>query len=181
MATVLNQKVHSGQTIVIKIGKYFIGRAQGLNARRSFGTQGLYEVGSIMPEEHVPHKYEGTATLDRFLVRNNSLKDLGIASLGEEVLKKNVIDIEVIDKVSKDVIRVYRGCTISDYNEVVKANAICGENATFQYMTCSDNTDINSDESQFGVIGKGSSETVNYWNSSDYAEPQTNRTVFGLG
>jgi hypothetical protein len=144
MATVLNQKVHSGQTIYIKIGGQIVGRAQGLNGRRSFGTQGVYEIGSIMPQEHINLRYEGTATLDRFLVKKQSLNDIGVAPLGEEVLRKNVIDIEVFDKTTGNIVRVYRGCTISDYSEVFKVNAICGENATFQYLTCSDNTDTDS-------------------------------------
>lgn len=159
MATVLNQKVHSGQTIYLKISGKIIGRAQGLNGRRSFGTQGVYEIGSIMPQEHINLRYEGTATLDRFLVKSNSLADLGIASLGEEVLKQDVIDIEVFDKTSGNIIRVYRGCTISDYSEVIKVNAICGENATFQYLTCSDNTDTDSSIIN-GVVGGGDSSST---------------------
>jgi len=165
MATVLNQTVHSGHTIYLKISGIIVGRAQGLNGRRSFGTQGVYEIGSIMPQEHVNLRYEGTATLDRFLVKQDTLADLNIASLGEEVLKQDVIDIEVFDKTTGDIIRVYRGCTISDYSEVIKVNAICGENATFQYLTCSDNTDTDSSDTT-GVVGNGEYDSVNLYNTS---------------
>lgn len=155
MATVDNQKVESGNTIYLMVNGKIIGRAQGLNARRSFGTQGVYEIGSIMPREHVPLRYEGTATLDRFLVKEKSLAEMKLAALGEEVLKMNVIDIEVHDRLTDNIIRVYRGCTISDYSEVIKVNAICGENATFQYMTCSLNKDTSSEESRTGSLGGG--------------------------
>lgn len=88
MATALQQSVHSGHTILLKIKGEIIGRAQGIDGRRSFGTEGVYEIGSIMPQEHINLRYEGTATMDRFLVKKKSLKDLGLASLGEEVLRR---------------------------------------------------------------------------------------------
>lgn len=137
MATALQQSVHSGHTILLKIKGEIIGRAQGIDGRRSFGTEGVYEIGSIMPQEHINLRYEGTATMDRFLVKKKSLKDLGLASLGEEVLRQDVIDIEVLDKATGAPIRIYRGCTISDYSETFRVTAIAGENATFQYLTCS--------------------------------------------
>lgn len=177
MATVDNQKVESGNTIYIMVKGNIIGRAQGLNARRSFGTQGVYEIGSIMPREHVPLRYEGTATLDRFLVKNQSLAKLKLAALGEEVLKMDVIDIEIHDRLDNHIIRVYRGCTISDYSEVVKVNAICGENATFQYMTCSLNTDTSSDESKYGSLGGGIYKNANEFDGST----AQGKVVNGLG
>lgn len=164
MATVITQKVHSGHTIYLKIGGIIVGRAQGINGRRSFGTQGVYEIGSIMPQEHINLRYEGTATLDRFFVKNQSLNELGLAPLGEEVLKKNVIDMEVYNKIDGSIVRVYRGCTIGDYSETFRANAICGENATFYYLTCSDNSDSSSVVN--GVVGGGTYDSVSLWNST---------------
>ncbi|QKE56371.1 tail tube protein [Bacillus phage YungSlug] len=137
-ATQKNQTVHSGATVLLMINNKVVGRAQGIDGRRSFGTEGVYEIGSIMPQEHVQNRYEGTATLDRFFVKNKSLKDLGLASLGEEVLQLDLIDMVVIDKETKAIIRAYRGCTISDYSENFRAGAISGENATFQYLKASD-------------------------------------------
>ena len=53
----------------------------------------------------------------------------------------DIIDIEVIDKTTGNMLRVYRGCSISDFTETFRVGAIAGENATFQYLECSDNTD----------------------------------------
>ena len=143
------QSVHSGSTILLKVGKYIIGRAQSLEGRRSFGTEGVYEIGSIMPQEHVVNRYEGSVTLERFLIRHTDLAKAGMAALGEEILKHGIIDIEVIDKYvgvrkgdngegkhEDSVIRVYRGCTCSDYTESFRVGAIAGENATFLYLNC---------------------------------------------
>lgn len=136
MASQTNQTVHNGNTILIKYKGVAIGRAQGLDARRSFGTEGVYEIGSIMPQEHVQNRYEGSFTLERYLIRKKDMVKLGIAKLGADILDMDVIDIEVIDKITGETVRVYRGCTTSDYSENFRVGAISGENATFQYLSC---------------------------------------------
>ena len=137
-ATQKNQSVHSGNTILLKAKGVVIGRAQSLDGRRSFGTEGVYEIGSIMPQEHINNRYEGTITLERFLIKKSDLAKAGLAALGEEVLTHDVIDIEVLSKYGTEdnVVRVYRGCTVVDYSENFRVGAISGENATFQYLSC---------------------------------------------
>ena len=136
MATQANQTVHSGCTVLLKIKGTVVGRAQSLDGRRSFGTEGVYEIGSIMPQEHINNRYEGTVSMERFLIKKNDLAKAGMAALGEEVLKHDVIDIEVIDKATKQTVRCYRGCTCVDYSENFRVGAISGENASWQYLSC---------------------------------------------
>ena len=140
------QTVHSGHTIQIQIGTTVVGKAQGLEGERSFGTEGVYEIGSIMPVEHVNNRYEGSLTLERFFVRTSDdqkgdLVKAGYASLGEEVLKRDIITIAVYDKTVNPptLIRSYEGCTIVNYRETFRVNAIAGENATFTYLKSSNN------------------------------------------
>lgn len=137
-ATAAGQSVHSGHTIYIRVGTDIIGRCQGLEGDRNFGTEGVYEIGSIMPQEHVNNRYEGSITIERFFVRLNDLKKAGLASLGEEVLRKDIITIEVVDKYTGQVVRAYHGCTIGNYRETFRVNAIAGENATFSYLEARD-------------------------------------------
>jgi len=132
------QTVHSGNTIKLKINGAVVGRAQSVDGRRSFGQQAQYELGSIMPKEHVALRYEGTVTVDKFMVRKKSLKDLGLAALGIGILNLGVIDIEVTDKYTNDIIIVYRNCSLQDCSENFRVNAIAGQNATWQYLS-SDN------------------------------------------
>lgn len=138
MATQNNQTVHSGSTILLMIGNKVVGRAQGIDGRRSFGTEGVYEIGSIMPAEHVYNRYEGSVSVERFFVKKDNLKSLGFAALGEDVLTLDVLDIVVVSKADNSVIRAYRGCSIQDYSENFRANAIAGENASFVYLKASD-------------------------------------------
>lgn len=134
MATEANQTVHSGNTILIKYNGNTIGRAQGLDGERSFGTEPVYELGSIMPQEHVYNRYEGSFSLERFFVRTADLAALGLASLGEEVLQKDILTFVVIDKITNAVVRAYHGCSIVNCRENFRVNALAGENATFTYL-----------------------------------------------
>ena len=140
MSDIANQTVHAGHTIKFKIGGKVVGRGQSIDGRRSFGQQGQYELGSIMPQEHVALRYEGSVSMDMFLIRKKSLKDLGLAALGVGILNLAVIDIEITDKFTKDIIRVYRGCSLQDYSENFRVNAISGQNATWQYLSCDQGT-----------------------------------------
>lgn len=137
MAKVDDYTVQAGHTILLKIDGVTVGKAQGLEGDRSFGTEGIYEIGSIMPVEHVNNRYEGSVSLERFFVRNGDLAKAGYASLGEEVLKKNIITIAIYDKITGALVRSYEGCTIVNYRETFRVNAIAGENATFTYLRAS--------------------------------------------
>lgn len=138
MARAQDQTVHSGHTIKILIDGQEVGRIQSGDGRRSFGQEGVYEIGSIMPQEHVATRYEGSFTVDRFYMRKKDLKSIGLASLGEEILNMDVLDISIIDNYTGDTVRVYTGCSIQDYSETFRVNAISGENATFVYLEAND-------------------------------------------
>jgi hypothetical protein len=140
MSNVTNQTVHAGHTIRLKIAGQEVGRAQSIDGRRSFGQEAQYEIGSIMPQEHVALRYEGTVTFDKFKIRKKSLKDIGLASLGVGILNMDVIDIEVTDRFTKDIIVVYRGCSLQDYSENFRVNAIAGENASWAYLSADQGT-----------------------------------------
>lgn len=140
MATIANQRAHAGHTIRLKIGGREVGRAQSVDGRRSFGQEGQYEIGSIMPQEHVPLRFEGTVTFDKFKIRKESLAELGLAKFGQGIVNMDVIDIEITDRYTNDIVVVYRGCSLQDYSENFRANAISGENATWTYLSSDNGT-----------------------------------------
>jgi len=140
MSNVAKQAAHAGHTIKLKIAGKEVGRAQSIDGKRSFGQEAQYEIGSIMPQEHVALKYDGSVTLDKFKVRKKSLKQLGLTSLGVGILNMDVIDIEVTDKYTGETVIVYRGCSLQDCSENFKVNAISGENATWVYLSADEGT-----------------------------------------
>ena len=71
MATQANQSVNSGCTVLLKVKGTVVGRAQSLDGRRYFGTEGVYEIGSILPQEHINNRYYGNCSLERFLIKTD--------------------------------------------------------------------------------------------------------------
>lgn len=114
-----------------------IARAQTLTANRNYGTEGVYELGSIMPAEHVYLKYTGTLTLERFrmVADNMASKKLDLARLGEDILQKDIVTINVMDSVTKGVVESFFGCTASQYNTSYRANQIVTESIDFFYLS----------------------------------------------
>lgn len=135
MATVTNQTVESANTVYFMIKNVPIARAQSISAERSFGTTGVYQIGSIMPQEHVYLRYEGSLTVERFKMKKENLASLGFAALGEEVLKMDIMDIILYDNYTKEVVTAYRGCSIDTYSEDVRVGEISSENARFYFLT----------------------------------------------
>lgn len=133
MASQEKQTVLTGPICLVKVKGQAVGRIQSISPRVSFGTEGVYELGSIMPQEHVQNRYEGSLSIERYLLRKDKLEIIG---LGEDILDKDIIDIEIIDKTNGKTIRTYRGCTFSEYSNNINTNAITGESATCYYLSC---------------------------------------------
>ena len=79
MASERNQKVHSGNTVEIIMKGKRVGRASNVTSNDTFGTEGQYEIGSIMPQEHIALRYEGRVTVNVAYLRTKPLRALGLA------------------------------------------------------------------------------------------------------
>ena len=137
MASINNQTVQTGNRFYIQIKNHVIARAQSLSGSRSYGTQGIYQIGSIMPQEHVYLKYTGTISLERFRMIKDNLASatMDIARLGEDILTQDILDINVVDALTKQLSISYRGCTANSYAENTRANEVVSENIEFSYLT----------------------------------------------
>ena len=116
---------------------HLIARAQSLTADRNYGTEGVYELGSIMPAEHVYLKYTGTLTLERFrmVADNLASQTMQIARLGEDILQQDIITINIMDSVTRGVVESFFGCTASSYNTSYRASQIVSESINFFYLS----------------------------------------------
>ena len=88
-----------------------------------------------MPQEHVYLRYEGTLTIERLRMKKENFAQLGYASLGEEILKKDVIDILVVDNLTNNVIIAYHGCSANNYDEEINVTETISESIEFSYLT----------------------------------------------
>ena len=138
MASEQGQKVQSGNTVFIKMRGQRVGRCSQVNGSDSFGTEGQYEIGDIAPQEHISLRYEARVTVAYAVLKVKPLRKLGI-SINSNILKVEPFDLEVVDKLSKKVVEVWRNCTQSDGSVTVSANQITTGNATFLAMKHDDN------------------------------------------
>ena len=131
--------MNTANRIYLMAGNNLVGRAQSLTANRSFGTEGVYEIGSIMPQEHVYLKYSGSVSLERFRMISNNLASatMGIAALGEDILQKDIITINVFDSVTKNLVESFYGCSASSYNTAYRANSIVTESIEMLFLSSS--------------------------------------------
>lgn len=90
-----------------------------------------------MPAEHVYLKYTGTLTLERFrmVADNLASQAMQIAALGEDILQKDIITINIMDSVTRGVVESFFGCTASSYNTAYRANQIVSESINFFYLS----------------------------------------------
>lgn len=142
MSIVKDQPAHAGHTIKLKVGGKAIGRAQRISGRRSFGTENQYQIGSILPQESVPLKVEGSVTLEKYRIRKDSLAEAGLSAYGADILTMNVIDIEITDKYTNDIVIVYRSCTLQESSEEFSANAMSSETSTWLFLSSDFGTPI---------------------------------------
>lgn len=118
---------------------HVIGRAQNMTADIDFGAQNVYEIGNYTPRETVFLRYSGTLSLERFRTIINDLADdsMSVTAMGEEILKRDVLDTTITDSITKKVVATYRGCSASTTNYQFAANSITSESLQMLFLSAS--------------------------------------------
>lgn len=139
MATLANQKTETTNRIYIMMKNKLIGRAQEMNTDIDFGAQNVYEIGNYMPQETVFLRYQGTLNLQRFRTIINDLADdsMGVSALGEEILKRDILDTNITDSITKKVVATFRGCSANTNNLSFQANQITSEQVQMYFLSAS--------------------------------------------
>ena len=186
------------------LNQVVIGRIQRIAAVKNFGTQNVYEIGSIMPKESVPLRYEGSITVDNLIVRYDSLEKIkpvgmdetAISSFAAEILEKETFDIVVRDKVTKREVRRYKQCTLQSMSEDFTANALLASTATFLFLDHDADKGYmpsefkpNDEDSVYSRLGAGTgaptssqnaiNNIINAWNQAGQTVQQIYNTFFG--
>lgn len=139
MATLANQKTETTNRIYIMMKNKLIGRAQEMNTDIDFGAQNVYEIGNYMPQETVFLRYQGTLNLQRFRTIINDLADdsMGVSALGEEILKRDILDTNITDSITKKVVATFRGCSANTNSLSFQANQITSEQVQMYFLSAS--------------------------------------------
>ena len=134
----VGQETVSANMIEITFDGVRIGRASNASSEIQYGTQGVYEIGDIFPQEHVYLRYEGTLTLERAMLSKKSLADLGLAGLGSDILTTGTVNVVIKDYVNSGrVVAAYLGCTGSSYSMSTRANEIVTETLNMMFLKAS--------------------------------------------
>lgn len=139
MATLANQKTETTNRIYIMMKNKLIGRAQEMNTDIDFGAQNVYEIGNYTPQETVFLRYQGTLNLQRFRTIINDLADdsMGVSALGEEILKRDILDTNITDSITKKVVATFRGCSANTNSLSFQANQITSEQVQMYFLSAS--------------------------------------------
>lgn len=139
MATLAGQKTETTNRIYVMMKKHTIGRAQNMTVDTDFGAENVYEIGNYMPRETVFLRYTGTLNLERFRTIINDLADdsVGVTAMGEDILKRDVLDTNITDSITGKLIATYRGCSANTTNYQWAANSISSENISLFFLSAS--------------------------------------------
>lgn len=138
MSSIAKQAVHTGNTVYLMIGSDIIGRAQSATISYNYNTTYNYGIGSFQPQESVYMRGEYTVQLEKTLLKKEAM--FKYAKFGDSILKMDVIDITLVDQVSKQVIASVRGCSQVSGEFQVRANDFISNSSTWQGLVMSDTT-----------------------------------------
>ena len=112
-----------------------VGMLQNVRPSDDYGPEPASGIGDIHIQEYVPTMARHTISVSKLALRKTSLYKLGVVpENGEDVLKGNVFDIEIIDRANGDVIRKYLSCSYASGDIEVNKHAIISYNATFNAL-----------------------------------------------
>ena len=130
-AQTLNYKVLNANNVSIHIGDQPIAFGQTFTFATSFGAQGLYGVGTPLPQEIQQLLASMTITVDAFKLTATGEQYFNYPQTYSEVLWGNSFDITVYDS-KGNAIFTYIGAVADNQSVNVPTNQVCVESITFQ-------------------------------------------------
>lgn len=130
-----NLKVRSANLARIVIDGDEVGLMQNVNMQDDYGPDGASGIGDIHVQEYVPSMARHTLSCSKMALRKAGLYAKGVVpENGEEALKGLVVDIEILDKSSGEVLRKYLNCTYASGSVEVQKHAIVSYQAQWMAL-----------------------------------------------
>lgn len=136
----LSYRARNANSVVVVVGDQPIAFAQTTNHRFPFGTEGLYGVGSALPQEIQQLKISPEITLDNFALTSVGNNIIQNGQNFASIIANNQFNISLIDGNTNSVIFTYVGCVAQDFNESVSANRPITDAIAFLAMDVLDQT-----------------------------------------
>ena len=136
MANQRNQLVrHANEGVIMMNGKP-IADAVGVTVQESGGTDPTHVIGNARAVEHVHNKYSVSVRISRLVFKKSALNDSDVG--GASLLDLDTCTIAGLDDVDGQVAFSVIGCTLSDRDRAINANARVQGNLTFQGLATVD-------------------------------------------
>ena len=120
-----NLKVRSANLARVMIDGDEVGLMQNISMSDDYGPEGASGIGDIHVQEYVPTMARHSIQCSKMALRTAGLYAKGIIpENGEGALKGLVVDIEVLDKETGEVMRKYLNCTFASGSIEVSKHAI---------------------------------------------------------
>ena len=130
-----NQKVQSGNRIVVVFDGKQIGLVQSVNMNDSYGLEAASGIGDIHVQEHVPTMAVHSLSVSAMVLRKGSMMAAGIVpENGEASLQGLVFDFEVYSKDDGTLLRKYISCSYDSGGLDVTKHAIVVQNGQFKAL-----------------------------------------------
>lgn len=136
----LAYNARNANSVTIMVGDQPVGFAQTTSHSMDFGTEGLYGVGTAMPQEIQQLRNSMSITLDAFSLTAAGLLALGQPSNLASVLANNQFNLHVIDGATGQALFTYVGCVANNFSENIPANQPISDSITFTAIDVLDST-----------------------------------------
>jgi hypothetical protein len=133
-----NVQTQTGNRIVIEVAGVKVGLIQSCNASDDYGLEAATGVGDIHVQENVPTLARHRLSIRRMMLRTQSLRNAGIASInGDAALQGVIFDVCYYSRDTGALLRKYTGCSWASGSVDVSANRIVMEDGTLMALDVS--------------------------------------------
>jgi hypothetical protein len=127
----LNNRARNANSVTIMLGDLVIGFAQTASHSIDYGTEGLYGVGTAMPQEIQQLRISPQVSIDFFALTQAGLTALGQPNNLASVLANNSFNFHVTDGATGASLYTYVGAVAGNFSENIPANQPIADSVTF--------------------------------------------------
>jgi hypothetical protein len=133
----LTYRATNANSIVILVGDQVIGFAQTATYGVDYGAEGIYGVGSALPQEVQQLKISPTISLTNLKLTDAGLQALGNPQSWLSVLANSALDFHFVQR-DGTIMVSFVSCTCGSYSADVPANQVLTETTSFLAMDVQD-------------------------------------------
>jgi hypothetical protein len=130
----VSNNVRNGNGVAAMMGDNIVFFAQTVGHQYPFGTEGLYGVGSALPQEIQQLRVSPQISLDTFALTTQGVNSLQGGQNLNYLLAGQAFDFHVYDGLTQTVIFTYVSCKCQNFAESVPANAPVRDTYSFLAM-----------------------------------------------